>query len=93
MEHETQHRQQNGKSSRIIHWRCPNCGQIFFTMSEDELPATCGICHQAIAWERLGNTVNRWRCPNCGQTLFTAPDDSPPDMCDYCHDMTTWEKV
>lgn len=80
-------------NSKITHWRCPNCGQIFFTTSATLLPSKCGICHETIEWEELGNHPRRWRCPNCGQTLFAAANDIPPDMCNYCQDFTTWARV
>ncbi|MGB7342488.1 MAG: hypothetical protein WBC91_26555 [Phototrophicaceae bacterium] len=91
MPQHTQH-SLNG-SSKITHWRCPNCGQCLFTTPYIALPKRCGMCHQTITWEELGNHPRRWRCPNCGQTLFTAPDDKPPDMCDYCQDFTTWARI
>ncbi|MEO1287472.1 MAG: hypothetical protein AAFV93_06860 [Chloroflexota bacterium] len=79
--------------AKISRWRCPNCGQIFFTTTANALPVSCAICQQAIVWQELGDHPRRWRCPNCGQTLFTAPDDVPPDMCDYCQDFTTWSRI
>lgn len=38
----------------IIHWRCPNCGQTYFSSADDQPPDMCAYCHDMTTWENLG---------------------------------------
>ncbi len=37
----------------LIRWRCPNCGQMHFTVPDDEPPDICAYCSDMTTWQRL----------------------------------------
>jgi rubrerythrin len=41
------------RTEGICLWRCPNCGQVIFTLPEEAPPDTCDYCQDMTTWLRI----------------------------------------
>lgn len=55
MTHQDQPKSQPVPPPRIVRYRCPNCGQLYFCDSESEPPDICQYCRDMTTWQRLGD--------------------------------------
>jgi len=46
------------KKKKVVRWRCPNCGQMFFTAPDDEPPDICHYCRDMTTWQRVNDEEN-----------------------------------
>lgn len=53
----------NREPQSVMHWYCPNCGQIYFG---DNPPDMCDFCRDFTTWKPL---------PKPDQSLRTNPQD------------------
>ncbi len=40
-------------ASTIVYYRCPNCGQLYFSDVDAALPDMCSRCNDMTTWEPL----------------------------------------